>query len=232
MKKMAKEWPGVIVLDIEMPRMDGLTFLKKIMLERPTPVVICSTLTTAGSSTALQALSYGAVEVVAKPKVRVKTGLEDSARELIDAVRAAATADVSKLRLSPDTTPAPKLTADAMLSTKKTTTRLIKEKVVGIGTSTGGTQALERILTQLPPQAPPMVIVQHMPETFTRAFAERLNSICAIDVKEAEDGDCLRQGRALIAPGGKHMMLRPPNGADAYVEVKDGPLVSRHRPFG
>ena len=113
---------------------------------------------------------------------------------------------------------------------KKPTTRLIKEKVVGIGTSTGGTQALERILTQLPPQAPPMVIVQHMPETFTRAFAERLNSICAIDVKEAEDGDCLRQGRALIAPGGKHMMLRPPNGADAYVEVKDGPLVSRHRP--
>jgi two-component system chemotaxis response regulator CheB len=232
MEKMRAQWPDVIVLDVEMPRMDGITFLRKIMAERPTPVVVCSTLTEKGAETTLQALSAGAFTIITKPKVGLKTFLQDAAEDLLSAVKAAAAANPRLLRTTsaPPLRPPAKLNADAVLPASghramaETTDRL-----VAIGTSTGGTQALEAVLTALPRVSPGIVIVQHMPEKFTASFAERLDSICEIDVKEAENNDRVLAGRALIAPGGKHMMVKR-SGAYYYVEVKDGPLVNRHRP--
>jgi two-component system chemotaxis response regulator CheB len=236
MKRMEMKWPDVIVLDVEMPRMDGITFLKKIMEEHPTPVVICSTLTEQGAETTMQAVSAGAIEIIAKPKVSAKAKIREESNIITEAVKSAAKANIGKLKKSiaplatVTTRPSPKLNADAMLAPSasgamsQTTQRLI-----AIGTSTGGTQALERILIGLPRTSPGIVIVQHMPEKFTAAFAERLNSLAEIEVREAEDGDKVLPGRALIAPGGLHMMLQR-SGAQYYVEVKDGPLVSRHRP--
>lgn len=238
MQKMEKEWPDVIVLDIEMPRMDGITFLKKLMKERPTPVVICSTLTEKGAETTMSAMSAGAIDIVTKPKVGLKAYLQEQRNVLVDTVKSAAAARVSKLArpgnadkesvLAPKT--APKLSADAVLSPPSSTS-LIKttEAVIAIGTSTGGTQALEQILTKLPRVSPGIVIVQHMPEKFTTAFAARLNGLCEIQVNEAKDNERVTTGKALIAPGGKHMLLKR-SGAQYYVEVSDGPLVSRHRP--
>ena len=227
MTRMAKQWPDVIVLDIEMPRMDGITFLKKIMAEHPTPVVICSTLTDKGTQTSLAALSAGAVSIITKPKLGLKQFLTDSSDDLTAAVKAAARANVRKLQ------PRDKLTADAILPAVVDTGRqaMIQttERVVALGTSTGGTQALEVVLTALPRVCPGIVIVQHMPEQFTAAFASRLNGLCQIEVKEAQNNDRVMPGRALIAPGGKHMLLRR-NGAQYFVEVVDGPLVNRHRP--
>ncbi len=227
MTRMAKQWPDVIVLDIEMPRMDGITFLKKIMAEHPTPVVICSTLTDKGTQTSLAALSAGAVSIITKPKLGLKQFLTDSSDDLTAAVKAAARANVRRLQ------PRDKLTADAILPAVVDTGRqaMIQttERVVALGTSTGGTQALEVVLTALPRVCPGIVIVQHMPEQFTAAFASRLNSLCQIEVKEAQHNDRVMPGRALIAPGGKHMLLRR-NGAQYFVEVVDGPLVNRHRP--
>lgn len=233
MDKLAREWPDVIVLDVEMPRMDGITFLKKIMSERPTPVIICSSLTQKGAETSLQALSAGAVEIITKPSTGLKGFLIESAAELVAAVRAAANANVRNLgkrSASPVLAPATKLSADAILpagngqAMAQTT-----ERIVAIGTSTGGTQALEAVLTALPQVCPGMVIVQHMPEKFTASFAERLNSVCQIEVREARNNDRILPGLALIAPGGKHLMVTR-SGAYYHAQVIDGPLVNRHRP--
>jgi two-component system chemotaxis response regulator CheB len=229
--RMNKDWPDVLVLDVEMPRMDGITFLKKIMAEHPTPVVICSTLTEKGAETTLQALSAGAVSIVTKPKVGLKSFLEDASDNLVATVKAAARANLRQPSVNSCPLPvAPKLTADVVLSAgaghamAQTT-----DAVVAIGTSTGGTQALEAVLTKLPRVSPGIVIVQHMPEKFTEAFANRLNSICQIEVREAKSGDRVVPGLALIAPGGKHMLLKR-SGAQYHVDVVDGPLVNRHRP--
>jgi len=232
LNKMEKRWPDVIVLDVEMPRMDGITFLRKIMSERPTPVVICSSLTERGTETTMQAISAGAVEVITKPRIGVKQSLQEAATELTNAVRAAAAADLRRLRKKTAPAPAavaPKLSADAILPAATHAMAQTTDRVVAIGTSTGGTQALEAVLTVLPRVCPGIVIVQHMPEKFTAAFAARLNSVCQIEVREAADNDRVLPGRALIAPGGRHLLLRR-RGAQYHVEVKDGPLVNRHRP--
>jgi len=232
--KLSRAWPDVIVLDVEMPRMDGITFLKKIMAEHPTPVVICSTLTTKGAETSMQALSAGAVEIITKPTVGLKSFLQASSDQLVQAVRAAAQANVSRLRRSASAAApalvAAKLNADAMLPANTSHAMAqTTERLVAIGTSTGGTQALEAVLTALPRVSPGIVIVQHMPEKFTASFAERLNGLCQIEVREAKNNDRVIPGLALIAPGGKHMMLKR-SGAYYHVEVLDGPLVNRHRP--
>lgn len=234
MERMKVQWPDVIVLDVEMPRMDGITFLRKIMAERPTPVVICSTLTEKGAKTTMEALAAGAVAIVTKPRLGLKQFLVEAADELVHTVQAAARANVRRLAMRREPNPVPlptvKHTADVILAPgagramAQTT-----ERVVVIGTSTGGTQALEEVLTALPRVSPGIVIVQHMPEKFTAAFASRLDSLCHIAVKEAENNDRVVPGRALIAPGGRHMVLKR-SGAQYYVEVVDGPLVNRHRP--
>jgi two-component system chemotaxis response regulator CheB len=223
--RMNVEWPDVIVLDIEMPRMDGITFLKKIMAERPTPVVICSTLAEAGAKTSMEALAAGAVAIITKPKIGLKQFLEDTSEDLVSAVKAAAKANMRAVRATV------KNTADVIMPAAEKHSAMIQttERVVALGTSTGGTQALEVVLTSLPRVTPGIVIVQHMPEKFTAAFAERLNGLCQIEVKEAKNNDRVINSRALIAPGGKHMLLRR-TGAQYYVEVMDGPLVNRHRP--
>lgn len=234
MERMKARWPEVIVLDVEMPRMDGLTFLRKIMSERPTPVVICSTLTEAGAATTLEALAAGAVSIVTKPKLGLRRFIEDASADLATSVKAAAQANVNKLKPAPrPDTPrnaAPKLTADAILAPNgPRALQQTTERIVTIGTSTGGTQALEQVLTRLPRVSPGVAVVQHMPEKFTAAFASRLNQLCEIEVREARHGERLLPGVALIAPGGKHMMLKR-SGAYYYMEVVDGPLVNRHRP--
>ncbi len=225
-EKMAIEWPDVIVLDVEMPRMDGITFLKKIMHERPTRVLICSTLTETGAETTMQALAAGAVGFVTKPKLGLKTFLSDSSAEMIRNVKQAAQA--TPRNFGRGTPPVPY--ADKV--EKKSTPSSMAEssnKIIAIGTSTGGTQALEVLLTALPKFCPGIVIVQHMPEKFTAMFAERLNGLCAIEVREAKNGDRVNIGRALIAPGGMHMRLIR-SGAFFNVEVCDGPPVNRHKP--
>lgn len=242
MKRMEMQWPDVIVLDIEMPRMDGLTFLRKIMSERPTPVVICSTLTEKGAETTMSAMSAGAVDIVTKPKLALKEFLQEQKSHLIEVVKAASHARMSRVKIPSSTVSAPsnntrqiqkpagKFNADVVLPPPVGSAMLkTTESIVAIGTSTGGTQALELILTRLPRVCPGIVIVQHMPEKFTRAFADRLNTICEIKVKEAEHGDRVIPGQALIAPGGKHMVIQR-SGAHYCVEVVDGPLVSRHKP--
>ena len=236
MARMKLQWPDVIVLDVEMPRMDGLTFLRKIMAERPTPVVICSTLTEKGTVTTLEALAAGAVAIVAKPKMGLKRFLEDSTADLISAVKSAAHANVTTLKATlaaPAATrpgmPGQKLTADAIMAPPTQAMKQTTERIVALGTSTGGTQALELVLTALPRDCPGIAIVQHMPEKFTAAFAERLNGLCDVEVREAVHGERLLPGHAFIAPGGKHFMLRR-GGAYYYADVIDGPLVNRHRP--
>lgn len=232
--KMQRQWPDVIVLDVEMPRMDGITFLKKLMSEHPTPVVICSTLTEKGAETTMQAMAAGAVSIVTKPKVGLKQFLQDDSESLIAAVKAASHANVKRLAQHVTATSAPlqppqKLSADAILPAATQAMAETTDSVIAIGTSTGGTQALERVLTVLPRVCPGIVIVQHMPEKFTGAFAERLNSLCEIEVREARTGDRVIPGRALIAPGGRHMLLKR-SGAQYHVDIIDGPPVSRHRP--
>jgi two-component system chemotaxis response regulator CheB len=224
MEKMRKEWPDVITLDIEMPRMDGITFLTKLMAERPTPVVICSSLTTAGAETTLQALAAGAVNIITKPGLGVDDFLQDSSDDLVAAVKAAARANMGAVRRTAQANSAPFEPSSPRQAMARTT-----ERIVAIGTSTGGTIALERLLTELPQVSPGIVIVQHMPEMFTAAFAARLDSLCAIRVLEAKDRQRVLPGQALVAPGGKHMQLVR-SGAQYIVEVKDGPPVNRHRP--
>jgi two-component system chemotaxis response regulator CheB len=251
-EKMQKEWPDVIVLDIEMPRMDGLTFLKQIMVERPTPVVICSSLTEKGAEITMQALSAGALAIITKPSLGIRDFIQDSSADLLQAIRAASMAKLQRPRTSPlpsqppaarhsssSSSPAstmqermssPKLSADAILqATGGPSTIQTTHKIIAIGTSTGGTQALESILPALPKTSPGIVIVQHMPEKFTATFAARLNSLSQIEVREAKSNDRILPGLALIAPGGKHMLVKR-NGTQYHVDVIDGPMVSRHRP--
>jgi two-component system chemotaxis response regulator CheB len=227
-EKLKTVLPDVIILDIEMPRMDGLTFLQKIMSQRPIPVVICSSLTESGSEAALRALGLGASDIITKPKLGTKVFLEESKIRIIDAVKAAVKtnprqiADFSRIE--------PKLSADAVIGKGKTlTTMEMTDKVIAVGASTGGTEALRYFLESLPVTIPGIIIVQHMPEGFTNSFAKRLNELCAITVKEASDGDNVLRGTALIAPGNKHTLLKR-SGARFYVEVREGPLVNRHRP--
>ena len=233
-ERLKQQWPDVIVLDVEMPRMDGITFLRKIMAERPTPVVICSTLTEKGAKTTMEALAAGAVAIVTKPKLGLKQFLAESGDELVATVRAAARANVRRVLARAGDAPAPvapaKHTADVILAPAgPRAMTATTERVVALGTSTGGTQALEEVLTALPRVSPGIVIVQHMPEKFTAAFAARLDTLCRIEVREAQHNDRVVPGRALIAPGGRHMLLKR-SGAQYFVEVVDGPLVNRHRP--
>jgi two-component system chemotaxis response regulator CheB len=248
MQRMKTRWPDVIVLDVEMPRMDGITFLRKLMHERPTPVIICSTLTEAGAPMTLEALAAGAVSIVTKPKADLKGFLHESAAELTAAIRtasranlkgatrravaaAAVTAPAAAVSAVPAVTrPTTKYSADVILSPvgERAMTRTT-ERVVALGTSTGGTQALEAVLTSLPKICPGIVIVQHMPPQFTAAFAKRLDALCRIEVREARDRDRVVPGCALIAPGGRHMLLQR-SGAQYYVEVREGPPVNRHCP--
>jgi two-component system, chemotaxis family, protein-glutamate methylesterase/glutaminase len=229
-KKIQNEVPDVITLDIEMPRMDGLTFLKKIMTQHPIPVVVISSLTAEGTETGMKALEYGALEIITKPQMNTKQFIEESKIRICDAVKAAGLSRV-KRRTYVDITVQPKLSADAVIPVGKINNAMIKttETVIAVGASTGGTDALQIFLQDMPLDCPGIVIVQHMPEYFTRSFANRLNDICRISVKEAENGDTVIRGRALIATGNHHMLLKR-SGARYYVEIKDGPLVNRHRP--
>lgn len=229
MRHMAKQWPDVIILDVEMPKMDGITFLRKIMTERPTPVVMCSSLTEKGAETTMQAMSLGAIEIVTKPRLGIKGFLSESATEIINAVLAASQARVTK-RNPVALQATEKLTADAILPLPNSTSMLrTTERIVAIGSSTGGTIALEKILTHLPRVSPGIIIVQHMPVAFTGAFADRLNMLCEIEVVEAKGNETILPGHAYIAPGDKHMLLNR-SGALYKIELKDGPLVSRHKP--
>ena len=257
MAKMRRDWPDVITLDVEMPRMDGFSFLRQLMAERPTPVIVCSTLTSRGAETTMQALAAGAVSIIAKPTLGLKGFLNDSAQELVAAVRAAARANLRALRAgagaggprasarmasgsgaatgaatgaalarlgaATGTTPAAASPARAEAMAETT------DRIIALGTSTGGTQALEAVLRGLPRTVPGIVVVQHMPEKFTAMFAQRLDQVCALEVLEAQDGQRVIPGRVLIAPGGRHMTLRR-SGAQYLVEVRDGPPVNRHRP--
>jgi len=223
LEKMQRDWPDVLVLDVEMPRMDGITFLRKIMAERPTPAIICSTLTEAGAAVTLEALAAGAVGVFTKARLGLKESLQQLSSELIRQIeqaarsrpRAAVRAQAKPSSPSREPSPAAGLTTT--------------DRVIALGTSTGGTQALELVLRQLPADSPGIVIVQHMPEKFTAAFAQRLNNLCQIEVREARHLDRVRAGLALVAPGGRHMQLKR-SGAQYFVEVLDGPPVNRHKP--
>ncbi len=229
-KKIEKEPPDVIILDIEMPRMDGLTFLKKLMMHHPIPVVICSSKAEEGSQNVLHALEYGAVEIIQKPQLGTKQFLTESSVRIIDAVKAAGASRVRKIADMPSMEVKKKLTADVILPPTRDHIHIdTTEKIVAIGASTGGTEALREVLQALPIDAPGIVIVQHMPEHFTAAFAKRLDGLCAVNVKEAENNDSVLRGRVLIAPGNKHTLLKR-SGARYYVEVREGPLVCRHRP--
>lgn len=231
--KMQEEWPDVVLLDLEMPRMDGLTFLRQLMQQRPTPTIICSSLTEQGMQVTLDALAAGAFSIITKPTVGLGAFLRESEHELIAVIRAAAASRPDRLRgtaaLS-KTVVTPKLSADAVLAAPSSRTiAKTTDRVVALGISTGGTQALEYVLPQLPRTTPGLAIVQHMPALFTRSFADRLNELCQIEVKEAARGDRILPGRALIAPGGRHMLVKR-NGARYFVDIVDGPLVARHRP--
>ncbi|MDH4201136.1 MAG: chemotaxis response regulator protein-glutamate methylesterase [Spirochaetia bacterium] len=240
-KYMEKQWPDVIILDIEMPRMDGVTFLKKIMAERPTPVVMCSSLSKGGAEVTIEAIQSGAVSIITKPELGLKGFLEESAITFIDTIKSAAGAKVGKIQniIQKTSKPAasriemrtdPKLTADAILERGSSNSMAVTtDKVIAIGASAGGTQTLEILLSMVSKTAHGIVIVQHMPEGFTAAFAGRLNTVCDIAVKEAEDGDRIIPGQAIIAHGNRHLTIVR-SGAQYRVKVVDGPLVTRHRP--
>ncbi len=232
-QKLAKELPDVITLDIEMPRMDGLTFLKKIMSQHPIPVVIISSLTDKGTEAALKAMEYGAVEIITKPQMNTRQFIEESKIRIADAIRSAAacTGKIERKKFKEDFVPTPKYSADSVIPPYPVNQILTRttDLVIAIGASTGGTEALLKVLEKMPVDCPAIVIVQHMPENFTRSFANRLNSQCIITVKEAEHGDLLSRGTALLAPGNKHILLNR-SGAKYFVEIKDGQLVNRHRP--
>ncbi|MGA1857780.1 chemotaxis response regulator protein-glutamate methylesterase [Azospirillum sp. 11R-A] len=246
-RRIAEEAPDVITLDVEMPRMDGITFLRKLMSQHPIPVVMCSSLVEDGSETLMQALEAGAVDVILKPRIDTRQSLLDAQVRICDTVKAAARARARPparpasaaaiphgtplaTPLGRTRAPEPKLSADVMMpapsggAMARTT-----ERVICIGASTGGTEALREVLEALPADSPGIVIVQHMPESFTAAFARRLDSLCEMTVREARDGDTVLRGQVLIAPGNRHMLLQR-SGARYLVAVKEGPLVSRHRP--
>lgn len=231
-KKIMKEIPDVITLDIEMPRMDGLTFLRKIMSQHPIPVVVISSLTTEGTEVAMKALEYGASEIIGKPAMNAAQFINESKILLCDAVKAASQVKLKRRKIAtPTVQPVkPKYSADVMIDKGTSFKRIIDtDKIIALGASTGGTEAIRQFLKNLPDKMPGIAIVQHMPEGFTKSFANSLNNICGLDVKEAENGDKLYQGRVLIAPGNKHMLLKRV-GKEYMVDVKEGPLVNRHRP--
>ena len=223
--KIERETPDVVITDLVMPRMDGLTFLRKIMAERPMPVIVCSEVAHRRTEDAISALELGAVEVITKPKLGVRDFLNESAVMLLDIVRSAAQA-----RVVPHAPATPRNTADVVLTHGRVPYfRPAGEKLIAVGASTGGTEALREFLQAMPAGCPAIVVVQHMPEIFTRAFANRLNQDCTIEVKEAADGDRILPGRALIAPGNHHLLVQ--STASGYVaQVTQGQLVSRHRP--
>ena len=228
-RRIQDDIPDVIILDLEMPRMDGLTFLRKIMAQKPLPVIVCSTLTAERSQILLDVMEAGAVDILPKPRIDTKQFLLESSVRVCDTVRAAARA---RLRGGAPRRPLveAKLTADAMLPPAVLGRKIgDTQPIVCIGASTGGTESVREVLEVLTPDCPGIVIVQHMPEHFTAAFAKRLNGLCAITVKEAADGDAVTPGVALIAPGNHHLLLQR-TGQRYNVAVKDGPLVSRHRP--
>ncbi|WP_372395439.1 chemotaxis response regulator protein-glutamate methylesterase [Azospirillum sp. HJ39] len=243
-RRIGEEAPDVITLDVEMPRMDGITFLRKLMSQHPIPVVMCSSLVEDGSETLMQALEAGAVDVILKPRIDTRQSLLDAQVRICDTVKAAARAK-PRPRATGATgagtgaartrSPEPKLNADVMMPAPtlggKTGGAMARttERVVCIGASTGGTEALREVLEALPADSPGIVVVQHMPESFTAAFARRLDGLCEVTVREARDGDTVLRGQVLIAPGNRHMLLQR-SGARYLVAVKDGPLVSRHRP--
>ena len=236
-RRIQDEVPDVITLDVEMPRMDGITFLRKLMAQHPLPVVMCSSLTEGGSATLMQALEAGAVDVILKPRLDVPEFLREASIRICDSVKAAGRARLRR-DLAPPSRPAagamvpqPKLTADVMIAAPVAGQAMARttETIVVIGASTGGTESLRVVLEALPADCPAIAIVQHMPEKFTEAFARRLDSLCAMEVKEAADGATMSRGRVLIAPGNRHMLLQR-SGARYYVAVRDGQLVSRHRP--
>jgi two-component system chemotaxis response regulator CheB len=226
-EKMKRARPDVILLDLEMPRMDGLTFLREIMTAQPIPVVVCSALTGAGTDAALHALEEGAVEIITKPKLGVQDFLEESATRLVDAIYAAAAARLSRLGRSLPPAVLRKLKTE--VSPRPSRLTVTSDKVIALGASTGGTEALRVFLEAMPSEAPGIVVVQHMPERFTAAFARRLNDMCRIVVKEAVSGDRVLEGQALIAPGDRHLLVHR-TGGQLVAEVRGGPLVSRHRP--
>ncbi len=231
-KKIMKEVPDVITLDIEMPRMDGLTFLRKIMSQHPIPVVVISSLTTVGTEVAMKALEYGASEIIGKPAMNAAQFFNESKILLCDAVKATSKAKLKRKTIvaTSRTVVQPKYSADVIIEKASAYKRIINtDKIIVLGASTGGTEAIRHFLAQMPEKSPGIAIVQHMPEGFTKSFANGLNNTCKLEVKEAEDGDRLYQGRVLIAPGNKHMLLKRV-GKEYSVEVKSGPLVNRHRP--
>lgn len=225
MQKIKQVRPDVMLLDLEMPRMDGLTFLRKIMAEDPIPTLVCSGVAAKGTDKALWALDEGALDIVTKPRIGVSNFLHESALMLIDMVRGAAQARV-KQRL-----PLPDFQKHQPVMPHRESRPAVSpaEMIVAIGASTGGTEALTEVLTAMPPEAPGIVVVQHMPEHFTAAFARRLNDLCRIEVKEGADSDLVARGRAIIAPGNRHLSVVRRRGA-LQIDVSDGPLVSRHRP--
>jgi two-component system chemotaxis response regulator CheB len=228
-RRLQNELPDVMILDIEMPRMDGITFLRKIMAQRPIPVIICSSLTEQGSDLMFEAFEAGAVDIVAKPRMDTRQALMESSNRLREAVKSAARARVRprRERRAPIER---KLTADAIMPPPvQSRSRPATERIVCIGVSTGGTEALHDVLEVLPADCPGILIVQHMPQGFTAAFARRLNGLCEINVKEAEDGEPVQAGCAYIAPGSRHMLLQR-TGLRYHIAIKDGPPVSRHRP--
>ena len=227
--KMKKFLPDVILLDLEMPRMDGLTFLEKLMSQNPVPVVVCSGLTGPRTEAAIRALEIGAVDIITKPKVGVRGFLEESAVLLEDTVRAAATARVTKFRRLRKERSSYHNADVVIPPAVPSSSAQHRDKIIAVGASTGGTEALLQVFEQMPRDCPGIVAVQHMPEGFTAAFAKRLDGICRIEVKEAADGDKVLPGRAYIAPGNRHTLVRR-LGAGYFLEVRDGSLVSRHRP--
>jgi two-component system, chemotaxis family, protein-glutamate methylesterase/glutaminase len=230
-QRIQEEVPDVIVLDVEMPRMDGITFLRRIMAQRPIPTILCSTLLESGSDTLLDAVEAGAIDVILKPRVDTRQFLTESQVRICDAIRGAAKVRFKGARPTMTHRVQKKLTADVIMPAPVPSRAMARttDQIVCIGASTGGTESLREVLTALPANSPGIVIVQHMPERFTAAFAKRLNGLCEVDVKEAEDGDQVITGRVLIAPGNRHMLLQR-SGARYHVAIKDGPLVSRHRP--
>jgi two-component system chemotaxis response regulator CheB len=228
-QKMRRELPDVMILDLYMPRMDGITFLRKIMSQRPLPVVLCSVAAMDGAETTLKALEYGAVDIILKPRMHTKAFLHESSIRICEAVKAAAQAKVRKIPENAFESP-PKLTADPVIRKAKSVPQIATtEKILVVGASTGGTEAIRLLLERFPAEGPPAVVVQHMPEHFTAAFARRLDQCCDMAVKEAADGDAVARGRVLIAPGNRHLLLKR-KGLGYIVQVKNGPLVCRHRP--
>ena len=220
--------PDVITLDVEMPKMDGLTFLEKLMRGHPMPVVMVSSLTEAGCETTLRALELGAVDFITKPKIDLREGMEEVAQDLIAKVKAAAQAKVRGKGVGGSGVAAP-LTPYPVPLTSSTAMIKTTDTIIAIGSSTGGTEAVKDVLMALPPNTPPILITQHMPERFTKTWADRMNALCRLTVKEAEDGDSVLPGHALVAPGGYHMALVR-SGARYSVRINQDPPVNRHRP--